>query len=177
MLTAQLTTIASIPTTNDAINQLDIIYANPDNTSELIKAAFKEVPKPLQARLGEIFLDRQALGDFRVGDQVVIQSKSIDLLKIKRGRVRVGVAKRGKLWRRIGSAKQVIGVGKCRGNHKIRYAVGVAGESSICLYPSLVGVELVIDSVYSPYLACVHPSGTFAPGLLKTDLIKCKVDS
>jgi hypothetical protein len=172
MLTTQLTEIASIPTTNDAINQLDTIYSNPDNTPELIKAAFKKVPKQLQTRLGEIFLDRQALGDFRIGDRVVIKSESIDLPTIKRGRLGVGTTKRGKLWRRIGAAKQIVGTGKCRGNHKIRYVAGIARQSSICLYPSLAGIELVIDHICSPYIACTRSSGTFAPGLLKTDIKK-----
>jgi hypothetical protein len=172
VITSQLTAIASALTTNDAVDQLGIIYANPDNTSELIKAAFKEVPKPLQARLGEVFLDRQALGGFRIGDQVVIKSELINLLTIKRGRVKIGIAKRGKLWKRIGAAKQIIGTSKCRGNHKIRYVTGVAGQSSICLYPSLVGTELVIDHICHPYIACTRPSGSYAPGLLKTDIQK-----
>jgi hypothetical protein len=116
MLTTQLTAIASVPTTNGAIDQLDTICSNPDNTPELIKAAFKEVPRKLQARLGEIFLARQALGDFRIGDRVVI--------------------------------------------------------SEDCSYRSLSGIELVIDHVCSPYIACTRPSDTFAPGLLKTDIKK-----
>jgi hypothetical protein len=116
MLTEILTAIASDFAHNDAIDALDTIYANPDNKSESIKAAFKEVPKQLQARLSEIFLDRQALGDFRIGDRVVI--------------------------------------------------------SDDCSYRSLLGCELIIDHLCHPYIACTRPSGTYAPGLLKTDITK-----
>jgi hypothetical protein len=133
MLTQQLTAIAADFTHPDAIEALNTIYADPDNTPELIKAAFIEVNRSLQARLRDIFLDREALGGFRVGDRVMIRSESAN----------------------------------CEPdiNDEVR-------SFEICLYPSLKGTELIIDSICYPYLACKRPSGSDTPGLLKTDLVK-----
>jgi hypothetical protein len=176
MLTQQLTAIAQSFTHPDAIEALNAIYADPDNTPQLIKAAFIEVDRSLQARLRDIFLDREALGEFKIGDRVMIQSESIPQKIINRGRVR-SIIGAGRLWRRVGAAKEIKGSVTARGSRKLLYIkaknIGVDVETiDLCLYPSLKGTELIIDSICYPYLACKRSSGTDTPGLLKTDLQK-----
>jgi hypothetical protein len=125
VLVEALTAIATDFTLDDAIDALDWIYADPENTSDLIKLAFKRIPKHLQRNLGRVFKTRQsrleteAMGDFEIGDLVII--------------------------------------------------------SDDCAYRSLSGVELVIDHLCYPWIACTRPSGTTAPGLLKTDIAKYRL--
>jgi hypothetical protein len=119
VLTETLTAIATDFDTLDAIEAINTIYADPDNTSDLIKAAFIEVPRHLQSRLKDIFMDREAWGEFKPGDLVAI--------------------------------------------------------SDDCACRSLLGVELVIDHLCYPWIACTRPSGTTAPGLLKTDIKKYRL--
>ena len=104
----------------DAIDRLSALYEQygVDN----LQAASRLLDKSQKGKLTRLVLarnkqlDAEALGDFKIGDRVIITSN--------------------------------------------------------CDYQSLTGFELQIAEVRAPWLCCTRPSGSFAPGLLKSDIRK-----
>jgi hypothetical protein len=50
--------------------------------------------------------------------------------------------------------------------------LGTPKVIELATYPSLIGIELTIVEFLSPFIHCLRPSGSDAPGLLSTDIIK-----
>lgn len=172
MLTQILQAIASFDT-NDAIEALDDLY----NECPLddIKAATTSIKGDERFALISRFEarnERKCWGGFKAGDRVMIRSELVDIPIVKRGRLRTLTQRSGQLRRRIGACLTVVGTGKYRGSRKLFYKAGVLGQRDLCLYPSLIGVELVVDEVCAPYLVCRRKlSSTTTPGLLASDLV------
>ena len=51
------------------------------------------------------------------------------------------------------------------------YTIGdIVRTNRSCSYKGLLGVNLVITELRTPYICCTRPSGTWAPGLMLDDL-------
>jgi hypothetical protein len=112
---------------------------------------------------------------FKVGDRVQIKSPTLKRLVINRGRFKKPTSKRRQLSRRIGQSREIVGWATSRGSRRLfyvnRHNLGrVLEVLPICLYRSLIGVELTVVEITKPWIICERESGTIAPGLMMEDL-------
>jgi hypothetical protein len=187
MLTEILQAIASFEMA-DAIEALDNLYL--EHHVDHIKKAATNLNKDDRRLLGarvrarKVKVEKEAeeayerlaaesWGEFKVGDRVRIKSEVVDIQIVKRGRIRTLSQKSGNIRRRIASVLTIVGTGKHRGSRKLFYKSGVSGQMHLCLCPSLIGVDLVVEGIIAaPYLDVRRVrSGTHAPGLLASDLV------